>query len=146
MKLYYIDDSMFQRSQFSQQMLFRFERYFKTHGEGVIFISSGSKKNVNLDYFCDSMSDTTIITSPSLFDIDGIRGNLHSTFLSIENFPRMQSFSGTFVEYDTAINRCRRIYLEMFVNHDEDVDEIMKEMEQLLNEKIQLMKKKTTMN
>lgn len=146
MKLYYIDDSMFQKSFFSQQILSRFERYFQAHGKGIIFISSGSKDNENIEYFYDVMADTTILMSPSLFDIEGVRGNLHSTFLAVENFPLMQSYSGTFVEYDTKKHTCQRIYLEMFLHHEEDLEDIVLEMEQILNEKIQLMKKKTTLN
>lgn len=144
MKLYYLDDSFFQQSKFSHQVLFRFERYMMKHGPCTLLISSGNAENSDLKGFREVMSEMDILVSPALFDIEGVRGNLHTTFLSVEGFPSMQTYSGSFVEYDTETMKCSRIYLELFIDHEDDMDQIVEEMEHILHEKIREMSKKKT--
>lgn len=143
MKLYYIDDSMFQRSEFCEQILFRFERYLARNKGRMVFISSSHRETVALERFISGVKNTPVLVSPALFEIEGIRGNLHDTFLAVEGFPPMQSYSGSCVEYDTKTQECRRIYLEMFLNqNDPDYENIVEELEKILSEQMEITKKK----
>ena len=55
----------------------------------------------------------------------------------------MQSFSGSFVAYDTKRAACERIYLELFMEHDaSDMDSFVEELEEMLSEKLQMLQKK----
>lgn len=145
MKFYYIDESMFVNSEFAKQVLFRFERFILKNSATMIFISSSRKENEAIRRFKKTVDHIPVLISPSLFDIEGVRGNLHSTFLTVDEFSIMQSFSGSCVEYDMESKTCRRIYLEMFLEHDddEDLDSIVEELEQMLSEKILRTRKKT---
>lgn len=145
MKFYYIDESMFLNSEFAKQVLFRFERFILKNSATMIFISSSRKENEAIRRFKKTVDHIPVLISPSLFDIEGVRGNLHSTFLTVDEFSIMQSFSGSCVEYDMESKTCRRIYLEMFLEHDddEDLDSIVEELEQMLSEKILRTRKKT---
>lgn len=50
----------------------------------------------------------------------------------------MQSYSGSFVAYDTEKHICERIYLELFLDHDDvEIDDFVKEIEEMLSDKIQ---------
>lgn len=146
MKLYYIDDSMFQKSQFATQTLYRFERYVQKHACDVILISAAHEDDVNIERLRKSLGNVNVLVSPCLFDVEGVRGNLLNTLLAIEDFPSMQTFSGSFVAFDTNTGIVQRIYLELFIEHDFDVDYIVREMEQMLHEKIIKMKKKTMLS
>lgn len=56
----------------------------------------------------------------------------------------MQPFSGSVVEYDEDTKTCRRIYLDMFLEHEiyeETVLEI-EDLKQFLEEEFQKIKKK----
>lgn len=140
MKFYYIDDSMFQRSEFSEQILFRFERYLARNKGRMVFISSSHKDTAALERFIIGAKNTLVLLSPALFEVEGIRGNLHDTFLAVEGFPPMESFSGSCVEYDTETNSCRRIYLELFPKHDVDFENIVSELEKILSEQFEVSK------
>ena len=57
----------------------------------------------------------------------------------------MQSFSGSFVSYDTERAVCERIYLELFMEHDtSDMDSFVEELEEMLSEKLLMLQKKKT--
>lgn len=146
MKLYYIDDSFFQNSHFSRQMLYRFECYMKRCGRGAVLISSSKKDNVDLEHFCINHTDCSILMSPALFDIEGVRGQLHASFLAVEDFPSMQAYSGSFVLYDTETKQCERIYLELFVDYDGDLSLALEKMQDMLAESLHAAKKTNIMN
>lgn len=148
MKFYYIDDSMFQESQFSQTMLRRFMSYIEEEDTGVIFISGDDEGNESLREFIEySCRDIQVMMSTALFDIDGLRGNLHTSFLLLDGFPSMQSYSGSCVEYDEDTKQCRRIYFDLFPNHETiDLDLFVEELEEVLSGKIRGFKKKNNMD
>ena len=55
----------------------------------------------------------------------------------------MQSFSGSFVAYDTKRAACERIFLELFMELDaSDLDSFVEELEEMLSEKLQMLQKK----
>ena len=90
-----------------------------------------------------AMKRTTVLASPAQFEFQGVRGDLRNGFLSVEGFPEMQSFSGSFVAYDTKRAACERIYLELFMEHDaSDMDSFVEELEEMLSEKLQMLQKK----
>lgn len=147
MKLYYIDESMFQNSHFASQVLHRFEQLLAKNQDNFVLISVTKEHNKHIEHFLSSQKHTTVLQSPALFDFASVRGNLHTTFLAVDEFPVMESFSGSCVEYDTDAKQAQRIYLELFIDHDEiDMEYIVKEMEEMLHEKIEFLKKKTIMN
>lgn len=145
MKFYYIDDSMFHQNEFAEQILKRFQRLLLRNTANMLFISAVDTKSQNLEKFVNSLKHIPVLVSPALFDIEGIRGNLHKTFLEVEGYPIMQSYSGSCIEYDTETKTCQRIYLEMFIENDvPDFDMIVNELEELLSDKLKSMKKKKT--
>lgn len=147
MKLYYIDDSMFQQTQFATQVLHRFECILEQNLQSLVLISITKEDNKLLERFLLTYKNTSVLLSPTLFDYDTIRGNLHTTFLAVEGFPIMESYSGSCVEYDTDTMKARRLYLELFLDYDDyDVDSIVKEMEKILSDTLHFVKKKTNLN
>lgn len=145
MKFYYIDDSMFQHNDFAKEMQYRFDRLLFNNNPSMVLISASNDANEELLSFIKRWNKLTILISPALFDVDTIRGNLKTSFLSVEHFPTMQSYSGTCIEYDTKQNLCKRIYLDVFSSYhkeDEIQDEILKELEEIIKEKIGHIHKK----
>lgn len=143
MKLYYIDESMFQKTHFSSQVLYRFERILMRNPGSLVLISVTGDHNEDIEMFISSQKLNTVMLSPALFDFEGIRGNLHTTFLSVDMFPVMESYSGSLVEYDMDTNSVKRIYLDLFIEFEyNDMDFIIKEMEDVLQAKFEFMKKK----
>lgn len=129
MIFYYIDDSMLARNEFATAVLHRFECWMEHHPQ--------------LEHFVDAMKRTTVLASPAQFEFQGVRGDLRNGFLCVEGFPEMQSFSGSFVAYDTKRAACERIYLELFMEHDaSDMDSFVEELEEMLSEKLQMLQKK----
>ena len=56
----------------------------------------------------------------------------------------MQPYSGSVVEYDASTKTCRRIYLDMFLNHEifEDTAFEIEDLKEFLEEEFQKIKKK----
>ena len=142
MKVYYIDDSFFQTTDFAREILHRFENYKLLHGNGPILISAAKQENAVMQEYIRQYDEGIILTSPALFDMEGVRGNLHSTLLSLEGFAPMQTYSGSFVEYDTETMCCKRIYLEMFIHHTQSDIDVMKQMLEMLDEQLAIGKHK----
>lgn len=142
MKLYYIEDTMFLSNPMQDKVRERFLSLLQKEQTKIIFISSCHKHTEYLQEFIENYHN--VLVSPAIFEIDGIRGQLHSTFLSIEGFPSMQPYSGSVVEYDEDTKTCRRIYLDMFLNHEifEDTAFEIEDLKEFLEEEFQKIKKK----
>ena len=133
MIFYYIDDSMLARNEFATAVLHRFECWMEHHPADLVLVSTAQKNHPQLEHFA----------SPAQFEFQGVRGDLRNGFLCVEGFPEMQSFSGSFVAYDTKRAACERIYLELFMEHDaSDMDSFVEELEEMLSEKLQMLQKK----
>lgn len=148
MKLYYIDDTMFQSTLFQEEMRTRFIFHLRKHRVQMIFISNAHKETQALQDFITHCKNIPVVMSPALFDFDQVKGNLHTTFLAIEGYPPMQTYSGTCVEYDTETKTCQRIYFDMFANQhqEEDFDYLVDELEKVIQEKVKGMKKKKNLS
>ena len=135
MIFYYIDDSMLARNEFATAVLHRFECWMEHHPADLVLVSTAQKNHPQLEHFVDAMKRTTVLASPAQFEFQGV--------LCVEGFPEMQSFSGSFVAYDTKRAACERIYLELFMEHDaSDMDSFVEELEEMLSEKLQMLQKK----
>lgn len=115
MKFYYIDDNMLSNSEFANQILHRFRSYIEKYPADLILVSAAHKESPQLMHFIESMEDTMVLASPCQFDYQGTRGNLRDTYLQLEGFKDMHSYSGSFVVYDTSTKHCERMYLELFL-------------------------------
>lgn len=146
MILYYIDDTMFQDTTFASQILYRFERYIEHHPCDVIAISIASDERIQIAQVNALAKHCMFLMSPSLFDIEGVQGNLHTSFLSINGFQTMQSYSGSFVKYDMDLMICERVYLDMFVSHNLDLEWLIEDITHMVKEKLHAIKKKKIMN
>ena len=143
MIFYYIDDSMLARNEFATAVLHRFECWMEHHPADLVLVSTAQKNHPQLEHFVDAMKRTTVLASPAQFEFQGVRGDLRNGFLCVEGFPEMQSFSGSFVAYDTKRAACERIYLELFMEHDaSDMDSFVEKLEEMLSEKLQMLQKK----
>lgn len=146
MKFYYIDDSMFQDSEFAQVVRYRFEKKLEQNKVQMILISASDAKNKSLCEFVQNWRahNVTIIVSPALFEVDGIRGNLRTTYAAIENYPPLQSYSGTCVEYDIEHKIPKRIYLDLFTHYDDEAgfDTLIEELEEMIQNRISGIDKK----
>ena len=143
MIFYYIDDSMLARNEFATAVLHRFECWMEHHPAESCAGKYSTKNHPQLEHFVDAMKRTTVLASPAQFEFQGVRGDLRNGFLCVEGFPEMQSFSGSFVAYDTKRAACERIYLELFMEHDaSDMDSFVEELEEMLSEKLQMLQKK----
>ncbi len=137
MRIYYIDDSILSKSEFAEKIRRRFEIYLEKKTADLILISAGDKDSPYLKQFIESHLHIPILVSPAQFDFQGIRGDLYNSMCRIEGFSDMQSYSGSIVMYDIDEHVCERIYLELFLAHDvSEEDEFMKEIEEILNDKI----------
>lgn len=148
MKCYYIDDSMFYDTDFSKEVLHRFLNLCE-HSANVIFISSSHYSLPLFDQFINDVKlhNIQIIKSPAIFDISGVRGNLSDIGLYIEGFPKMESYSGSCIEYDIKSNTCKRIYLDLFPQyHQDDMDMLLKNLKRMLEEEIKSLKDKMIRN
>ena len=145
MKVYYIDDSFFQDSAFSKEMQERLLNRMHHLLQGIILISSTHTYEKEIQYFKNEISpNIVVLQSPAVFDIDGIRGNLRSSFLALENFESMQTFSGSCVVYDTEVHTCERIYFDLFPKHYHlnELEMFMNHLEDVLSDKVKNFKKK----
>lgn len=151
MKVYYIDDSFFHRSEFSKEMLERFLARIDHLEKGIILISSTHIYTKEIQRMKEKLSSgIAVIESPAVFDIEGIRGNLRASFLALENFDQMHTFSGSLIEYDTSMHTCERVYLDLFPKHYHinDLELLMKHLEDILGVKVKttFRKKKDTIS
>lgn len=145
MKVYYIDDSFFQNCSFAKEMLERFMNKIEHLKQGIILISSTHVYDKEIQQLKKEISsDIVVLQSPAMFDIDGIRGNLRSSFLALEDFESMQAFSGSCIEYDTEAHTCVRIYFDLFPKHYHmnELEMFMDHLEDLLSDKVKGFKKK----
>lgn len=84
----------------------------------LILISSSREENVLLQEFIEECGSIPVLVSPALFEVEGVRGQLHSTFLALEGYPAMQSYSGSCIEYDEESGSSQRIYLDLFPSYE----------------------------
>ncbi|MEF9968132.1 MAG: hypothetical protein RR766_06405 [Longicatena sp.] len=146
MKFYYIDETMFQNTKFAQCVLSRFVKLTKKNMGSMVFVSCKDSSNEILEDFI-KMSKIPVIVSPSTFDIEGIRGNLQQTFLSVEMFPKMQSFNGSCVAYNTLTMSAERIYLDLFIGNDNSYNAVINDFEERITDRLmELMKKNQIIN
>ncbi|WP_416325041.1 hypothetical protein [[Eubacterium] hominis] len=145
MVVYYIDDSFFQDSAFAKEMYERFLLRVERFEKGIILISSSHNYSKEIQQFKRNLSDGfAVLESPAVFDIDGIRGNLRGTYLALEDFDCMQTFSGSCIEYDTKKHQCERIYFDLFPEHLQlgELDLLKNFLENMLGKKVKSFKKK----
>lgn len=150
MIVYYMDDSILQNNEFQHKVYERLQAWMETETVDVLLISTSHKQTALFERFRQTHPDMELLTSPALFDVAGLRGNLHTTFLALEDFAPVQSYSGTFVRFDTDTKTMERIYLDLCMEYDADFgmsDACIEELEQMLSEKIaQMLKKKPTLH
>lgn len=144
MKLYYIDDTMFQNSAFSRKIRDRFIQLLHRENGKMVCISTAHQNLKELQDFIDRESfNRYILLSPAVFDIEGWRGNLHDLFLEVEGFEKKQAYSGSCLIYDTEKKSCERIYLELALQHTYDeFYEIERELEELIFSRLHQKNKK----
>lgn len=144
MKFYYIDDAMFESGFFQEEIRHRFLHHMRRNKVKLVLVSCAHAENECYREFLEECKNIPILRSPALFDVDGICGNLHTSYAAVDGYPIQQTFSGTCVEFDEETKRAKRIYLDMFVQHHEEdnLDFLVDELEKAIQEKIQEMKKK----
>lgn len=142
MKFYYIDDSMFHDTAFATQVRYRLECLLRKNDAKMLFISAVDTESEKLGEFISSIEHISLLVAPALFDIEGICGNLQKTCLEVEDYPVMQPYSGSCIEYDSESKTCRRIYLDLFINYETmDVDLMVDELEEIFHKKLKIIKK-----
>lgn len=143
MKLYYIDDSMFQNTPFAKSILQRFTRMIYRENAKAVLISSAHQNLIGIQKFLEEESKNRyILMSPAIFDFEGIKGNLNDIFLEIEGFERKSSYSGSCIEFDLKNHKVKRIYFDLFTKHSFDESyEISKELEDLIFDQIGKVKR-----
>lgn len=149
MKIYYIDDTMFQTTAFANEMRFRFIRLMKRNSTKLILVSVSDPKNQELHTFMSEHQEITVLVSPALFEIGSIRGNLRTAYLALEGYPSMQSYAGSCVEFDTEEHTCQRMYVDLFAKHHEEsasYDVLVEELEQMIKESVTDLKKKSVLH
>lgn len=136
MLIYYIDDSFLQSSAFSKQMLQKLQLLMQKEHPQLVLISAYPTTNPRLDAFIQAHQDeTTLLTSPRIFDIEGIRGNLQNAWLLLEGFAMKRCCSGSFLTFDTQTRQCTRRYLELFPDQaSADTDDLIERIEAILLE------------
>lgn len=130
------------------EMKERFLSKLRHLDNGMILISSTHVYKKEIQEFRNEVSSgITMIESPAVFDIDGVRGNLRASFLALEDFDQMQAYSGSFVEYDTCSHSCERVYLDLFPRHGHvnELELLMSHLEDVLGVKVKTFRKKKDM-
>ena len=130
------------------EMQERFLSKIRHLDKGMILISSTHVYKKEIDDLRNEVSSgITIIESPAVFDIDGIRGNLRASFLALENFDQMHAYSGSYVAYDTSCHTWERVYLDLFPRHGHvnDLELLMSHLEDVLGVKVKTFRKKKDM-
>ncbi len=148
MKFYYIDDSMFYDTPFSKEVFYRFLNLCE-HRANAVLVSKSHHSLPLFDQFVRDvkLQNIQIIKSPAIFDISGVRGNLSDTSLYIEGFSKMESYSGSCIEYDITTNTCKRIYFDLFPQyHQGHRDILLKNLKRMLEEEIKFLKNKIIRN
>lgn len=149
MKFYYIDDSYFGESSFLVKLRKRFLHLCEQRNVKVVFVSGttqGSKSFAQFSNTCHTLG-IQVLTSPSAFDIDGLKGVLSCTSLHLEGFEILHCYSGTTWYGDCDTMEVKRLYLELFLSYEEDefVKELSDEIEHVLKD-LMLKKGKTKNN
>ena len=138
MKLYYIEDTMFETTILASEIRTRFEQRLLEEEKALVLVSSTHTRTEMLQEWKLCLSDEyTVLESPALFEYEEIKGNLHHTFLAIEGYPVLEAFHGTCVEIDTNRKTRDRIYLDLFPGHSSitEFDLLMDHLEDVLSEK-----------
>lgn len=122
MKFFYLDDSYFRISPFLTEMRQRMFRLCREYHIDVIFISGNDVDALTYEKFIGLSYEfyIQVLMSPSVFEIGGIKGILTTTSLTIENFDRMKTFSGSLIYGDTETGKSERLYLELFQTIETD--------------------------
>lgn len=136
MKYYYIDDSFFRPSPFLREMRNRFFTLCKEQEASLILISCADANLKYLQEFIENCSDEGIqvVISPASFDVQGVKGVLTTTQLTIDGYETVAAYSGSVVFFDSEKKSCERIYLELFPTHTQDelLQDINDEIEKML--------------
>lgn len=148
MKCYYVDDTIFQQTKFQTEMYHRFLSLLRRNRVSLILISKVHKDNEILQEFLHTYKNIPIIMSNRLFDVEGIKGQVTHSHVIIDDFPVMESYSGSCVEYDLKKKSCRRIYLDMFSSHhyESSFSFLKDEIEQILKEVMEEEGRKLSLN
>lgn len=143
MYIYYIDDVMFSDVAFQTKIKARFIDLLRHRRVKLILVSHSGQHNEEWEKFRKIYANISFLRSPALFDVDGICGQLHSTYLAIDGYPPMQAYSGTCVEYDLKRKTCQRIYLDMFPDHAPAKESFEERLERMLRRELAERKGKT---
>lgn len=122
----YLDDSFCKDTSFQKEMQRRLFIQCSFYEVDFICISK-SDPNVTMEHpFILELKKRgyEVILSPSSFDIQGVCGLLQVHALTLQPFDQMQTFSGSFLIYDTEAGSCERIYLDIFPNYPLIVEEV----------------------
>lgn len=145
MKLYYIEDTMFVNSKYAAELRERFFQRIHGQQECLVLISSTHTRDEQLALWKQGIDEhILVLESPVVFDHQEIKGNLHATFLALEGYPVVEAFNGTLVEIDTETHTMERIYFDLFPDHlhQNELDLLMDQLEDMLSEKMKGYKKK----
>ena len=138
-----MDDSFFLDSMFAKELHDRLFSTIDRLEKGLILISSTHAHTKEIQKLKREVGQgVAVIESPAVFDVDGIRGNLRSCFLALENFPSVQTYSGSCIVFDTEKHTWERFYFDLFPKHYRVMDLLMNHLEDKMSEKTVLFKKK----
>ena len=144
MKLFYINDKMFQNDSVQDEVRYRFIKHLQNNRIKMILISVKNEESEALSQFLNSYAKIPVMISPLTFEFEGIRGSISEDTLSIEGYPTEQAIDTGCVEYDLETKCVRHIYFDMCLNHhlEDDFDLLYDEVERHLREKLKHLKHK----
>lgn len=150
MKLFYIDDSFFRDTLFLSEMRKRLFHLCRKQSVSIVLISCSNAEKLDIKEFINICTNLGIevLCSPASFDYQGIKGILSHISLMLENYPPIQTFSGSVVCFHLDDLSYERIYLDLFPNHDIDFfkEDLSEEIEHILADFIKKHRNKRRFN
>lgn len=135
---------MFAGSPYAAELRERFYHRIQEQGGDLVLISASHTKDAQIRSWKQELPDVTVLESPVVFDHQELHGNLHHAFLALEGYPVFEAFHGSCIEIDTTKHTMERVYLDLFPEHlhQNDLDLLMDQLEDMLSEKMKGFKKK----
>lgn len=145
MKFIYIDDTYLKSSPFLETMKHRMFSFCEREHISHILLSMPDKRNKEAAAFLEQCRkrDISLIESPAVIDWGSFQGILTPTAFYIKDGTILYPYSGSALYGNSTYKQYQRVYFEMFLTHDYNLnpDSLENELGELLHDILHLHKK-----
>lgn len=135
MKIYYIDDSFFAKTDVAHAMRYKLKVILEEQQVDCLLISSTGQYQREIEHFQDEFSDIMIYTNGSYQWKSSLSIFVDPCKATIDGLT-MQALSQSYCIFDSETHECHRIYLNFFQQEETSIVSLIQEqIENILSSK-----------